>query len=38
MEVASAREHPTIRWGYLETAALFNGLGLDGEWEYYEFP
>lgn len=37
MEVASAREHLTVRRCYLETAALFDGLGLDGEWEYHEF-
>ena len=37
MEVASARKHPTIRRGYLNTPALFDGVGLDGEWEHYEF-
>lgn len=37
MEVASAREYPTIRWGYFDTAALFDGFCLDGEREYYEF-
>lgn len=37
MEVAPAREHFAVRRGYLETAALFDGLSLDGEWEYYGF-
>ena len=37
MEVASTREHPTVCRGYFETTALFDGLGLDGEWEYHEF-
>ena len=37
MEMASTREHPTVRWGHFYTAAILDGLGLDGEWEYYEF-
>ena len=38
MEMAPAREHPTIRWSCLCTTILFDGLGLDGEWRYYEVP
>ena len=37
MEMAPAREHPTIRWGFLDTATLLYGLGMDGEWKYHEF-
>ena len=37
MEMASAREHSTIRRSYFETAAVFDRLGLDGEREYHEF-
>jgi hypothetical protein len=37
VEMASSREHPTIRRGRHETTALFDGLGLDGKREYYEF-
>jgi len=37
MEMASTREHSTIRWGHLYAAAIFDGLGLDGEWKYHEF-
>jgi hypothetical protein len=36
-EMASTREHLTIHWSYLDTTPLFDGLGLDGEWRYYEF-
>jgi hypothetical protein len=36
MEMASTRKHPTVRWGYLDTTALFDGLRLDGEWKHYE--
>ena len=36
MEMASTREHTTVCWGYLYTA-IFDGLGLDGEWGYHEF-
>ena len=35
--MASTREHPTIRWGHVYTAAVFNDLCLDGEWKYHEF-
>ena len=38
MEMAPAREHPTIRWSRLCTTILLDGLGLDGEWGYYEVP
>ena len=38
MEMAPAREHPAIRWSRLGTTILFDGLGLDGEWRYYEVP
>ena len=37
METGSTREHPTLRWGYLDITTIFDGLGLDGEWEYHEF-
>ena len=37
MEVASAREHSTVRRGHINTSALFDGFGLDGEWEYHVF-
>ena len=36
MEMASTREYPTIRRGYLYTTAVFDGLCLDGEWKYHE--
>ena len=37
MEMASTREHSTIRWGHLHAATILDGLGLDGEWKYHEF-
>ena len=37
MEMASTREYPTVHWGHFYTAAVFDGLRLDGEWEYHEF-
>jgi len=36
VEMASTREHPPVRRGYIGTTILFHGLGLDGEWRYYE--
>jgi len=37
MEMASTREYPTIRWGHLYTAAVLDGLCLDGEWKHHGF-
>ena len=38
LEMASTRKHPTIRWGYIRSVPILDGLSLDGEWEYHEFP
>ena len=36
MEMASTREHSTVRWSHFDATTIFDGLDLDGEWKYHD--
>ena len=37
MEMASTREHRTVRRSFLNTVTLLDSLGTDGRWKCHEF-
>lgn len=37
LEVASAREHPTVYWRGVGPSTVFYRIGMDGAWGYHAF-